>query len=250
MAVSTNAYNRGWGPGWPVNRSRDMVTVTGGDIKLSVHRGIARLVQWLLDETVRLGYRLDAVPDDWGYAFRPIRGSNVPSNHSWGLAVDLNAVANPMGSKLITNIPADVVALWKSKGFRWGGEYHSRPDAMHFEFMGTPADAAAYTGNLGYHSQQDPRPPVVTPPPVQNATPPPPPPAPTPEGQNMFKETTICKFDDGKAYIFYPSGFRSECSDQHHIDVLRYNGMRYQEVHDLATYLIMIDHTAPLPKAG
>ena len=66
----------------------------------------------------------------------------------------------------------------------------------------------------------------------------------------MFKVPTLCKFDDGHAHIFYPSGYRSPCDDQHHQDVLRYNGMAYQEVHDLATYLIMIDHTAALPKAA
>jgi hypothetical protein len=30
-------------------------------------------------------------------------------------------------------MPADVVALFKAEGWRWGGDYHGRKDWMHFE---------------------------------------------------------------------------------------------------------------------
>jgi murein L,D-transpeptidase YcbB/YkuD len=39
--------------------------------------------------------------------------------------------------------------LWKSKQFRWGGDYSRRKDAMHYEFMGTPGDAARLIAEIG-----------------------------------------------------------------------------------------------------
>lgn len=139
------AADRGWGPGWPTARYSDMVTIVVGDrakVKLSVHKRIAPIFKQFCDEIDRRGYDLEAVADDWGYACRPIRGTQTPSNHSWGLAIDLNAVANPMSSTLITDMPAWVIDLAEKKyGLFWGGRYRTRPDAMHFEFLGTPADA-------------------------------------------------------------------------------------------------------------
>lgn len=133
------ANQRGWGPGWPTDRRQDMARVTSHGVTVLVHKLIAPLVAELLDETVEGGYQLR--PDEcWGYASRPIRGTNTPSNHSWGLAVDLNSRTNPMGSTLVTDMPPWMTQLWKSRGFRWGGDYSGRKDAMHFEFMGTPAD--------------------------------------------------------------------------------------------------------------
>jgi hypothetical protein len=141
---------RGWGPGWPTPRLKDMswVTVRGVTIPQGVHKALAPLVGYLLEETLRRGYEL--VPGwCWGYACRPIRGSNRASNHSWGLAVDLNAPTNPMKSPLTTDMPRWMVQLWKNHGFAWGGDYTGRKDAMHFEFMGTPADALRLTPKHG-----------------------------------------------------------------------------------------------------
>lgn len=137
---STAASGRGWGPGWPANNAAQMATVRAGGIALSVRREIAPLVQWLVTETATRGYGLRD-GQCWGFANRPIRGTNTPSNHSWGLAVDLNSLANPMGDALVTDMPGWMVELWKSKKFRWGDDYRGRKDAMHFEFMGTPDEA-------------------------------------------------------------------------------------------------------------
>jgi hypothetical protein len=97
----------------------------------------------LLSETEEKGYLM--VPGwCWGYGCRAIRGSNVASNHSWGLAVDLNAPVNPLGATSF-DMPSWVGALWNQYGFRWGGDYSGRKDAMHFEFMGTPEEAKEMT---------------------------------------------------------------------------------------------------------
>lgn len=141
------AQDRGWGRGYPVNRVRDMASVNAGGVQVSVHKDIAPLIRWLLEETTRRGYRLRR-GECWGYANRTVRGSSAPSNHSWGLAVDLNAPSNPMADHLVTDMPVWMPALWKAWGFDWGGDYRGRKDAMHYEFTGTPADARARLAKL------------------------------------------------------------------------------------------------------
>ena len=47
-----------------------------------------------------------------------------------------------------TDMPEWMPALWKLYGVPVGGDYSSRQDAMHYEFMGTPADAARYIAKI------------------------------------------------------------------------------------------------------
>ena len=143
--MASTAADRGWGRGWPTDNRKKCGWADGGGVRLLVRAEIVELVSILLSETARRGYALDPVADDWGYASRPIRGTSTPSNHSWGLAVDLNASSNPMGSELVTDMPAWMVDMWTSCGFRWGGSYHGRKDAMHYEYMGRPTDVARDT---------------------------------------------------------------------------------------------------------
>lgn len=141
-ANRNNAASRGWGRGWPNCSSSKMRIAAGGGVRITVRQEIVELVETLLDATAAMGYRL--IPGQcWGYACRAIRGSNVASNHSWGLAVDINSLANPMQTRFKTDIPPRVVKMWEACGFYWGGRYVNRPDAMHFERLGTPDDVAA-----------------------------------------------------------------------------------------------------------
>jgi hypothetical protein len=78
------------------------------------------------------------------YAWRSQRAApGVLSRHAWGLAVDLNALENPFMAP--PTMHPGVVAAFKAQGFEWGGEWHHRPDGMHFEFADlsrlTPAPA-------------------------------------------------------------------------------------------------------------
>jgi hypothetical protein len=66
------------------------------------------------------------------FNFRNIRGSRRISNHAYGCAIDLDPTHNPLGAKK-GRMPADVVQIFKSEGWRWGGDYHGRKDWMHFE---------------------------------------------------------------------------------------------------------------------
>jgi hypothetical protein len=76
--------------------------------------------------------------DEWGYAVRAVRGQTTGySNHASGTAMDLNAVAHPLG-KVGTFDEAQAAAIRKRLKFyagciRWGGDYRGRKDEMHFE---------------------------------------------------------------------------------------------------------------------
>lgn len=138
-----DAQARGWGRGWPNNQRSNMVAVGRAGVTVYVHRTIGPLVAALLAATEkRHGYDVKA-GQTWGFACRPIRGTQSPSNHSWGLAVDINAPANPMGATFRSNLPPAMVKMWWDCGFYWGGWYRTRPDAMHFEYIGRPGDVAA-----------------------------------------------------------------------------------------------------------
>ena len=78
--------------------------------------------------------------DDWGYANRPVRGERSgKSNHAFGLAIDVNALTNVLGTA--GDMPDDVVRQWEAEGGEWGGDW-SRPDPMHFETHLTPKEIA------------------------------------------------------------------------------------------------------------
>ena len=132
-----------WGP--PCNVTGGLSTVhlsTGAS--LTVATLLAPLVEGLAEETIRRGYPIRRA-DSGGYNCRRIGTGTSWSNHSWGLAVDLNWQTNPWTRPLTTDMPGWMVDLWTRYGFRWGGTYTGTPDAMHYEFLGTVADAAAHT---------------------------------------------------------------------------------------------------------
>lgn len=67
------------------------------------------------------------------YNPRKVRGSATKwSNHAYGAAIDINAEQN--GFNVAGNIPIPMIAAFKAEGARWGGDYRSRKDPMHFEF--------------------------------------------------------------------------------------------------------------------
>jgi D-alanyl-D-alanine carboxypeptidase len=152
MAVNIHDYSKtsaqkGWGAGWPScsGAKGDLATVTtASDARFAMRKRVARLVDILIDECERRGYRFDR-PQCGSFNCRPIGGTNRPSNHSWGVAVDINWQRNPMSRPLRTDMPSWMPKLWNRYGFAWGGNYSGTPDTMHYEFMGTPADADEMT---------------------------------------------------------------------------------------------------------
>lgn len=158
--MTNTATTRGWGkPGTQKTKN-----ATGGGISVPVAKEVAPIFSDLFNQLAAAGYDLDGHEDDWGMCFRPVRGyedeyrrtknEKYLSNHSWGLAVDLNSSRNPMTSdpkakrEFKANVVDPILERYKGK-LIWGGEYNSsRKDYMHFEFVGTPKDAAAVAASL------------------------------------------------------------------------------------------------------
>lgn len=77
--------------------------------------------------------------DEWGWAYRDIRGATSLSNHASGTAIDLNAVKHPLGAQWTfkgawryAKIRAKLRTTYRGC-IRWGGDYSGRVDEMHFE---------------------------------------------------------------------------------------------------------------------
>jgi hypothetical protein len=58
----------------------------------------------------------------------------ILSSHSWGVAVDINVAANPLGAT--PRQDPRLVAIMAAHGFAWGGRF-LRPDGAHFQWVGT-----------------------------------------------------------------------------------------------------------------
>ena len=139
------------------------------------------LFEGFVGEIIAGGYR---VTDAGMYSFRCTSGSGKNcagrtrdslSNHSWGLAMDMNSGANPeatyvgidgasaCATPVKTDLPMWVIRTAEKWGLYWGGygwnsgcdspdqmRTTATRDATHFEFRGTPDQARAIAGvNLG-----------------------------------------------------------------------------------------------------
>ena len=139
---SKTAQNKGWGA--PCTQARTTITLSNG-VRITVASRIARLSTLVLNEAIRRGYVIRAA-DTGAYNCRKIAGSTAWSNHAWALAIDINWNSNPYTTGTKHDIPDWMADLLNRYGFAWGGDYSgSRRDYMHFEFMGTPAQADAAT---------------------------------------------------------------------------------------------------------
>lgn len=136
----------GWGPPCPQSR---ITTFSAGGITLTAHVRAVPLFRAFIEDIVERGYPVAGpVKDDWGYNCRRIAGSETWSWHAWGLAIDLNALKNPMGPSLITDMPPWIDEVAARYGLVWGGNFNRRKDAMHFELHRTPAQVANMVEDL------------------------------------------------------------------------------------------------------
>lgn len=137
---------KGWGSGYP--NCRPEARAGESIFWPGVHRDIAELVQLLVDEMERRGFRF-MEPGCWGFGCRATKGASgeTPSFHSWGLAIDINAPENVFGADEGTSDIATrnrwVVTFLQAYGFFWLGP--AIKDWMHFSFVGSPQDARDMT---------------------------------------------------------------------------------------------------------
>lgn len=115
--------------------------------KIAVNKKLAVSLASIL---VRIAKELSPVErkefglDQYGGCFnqRAIRGHesrltvNTVSLHAYGAAIDLAPQLNPLGhyyDPAKKMMPHQVIEMFKAEGWSWGGDFKSRPDAMHFE---------------------------------------------------------------------------------------------------------------------
>lgn len=133
MATSQN--------GWPVQTSgtsSNLVAIP--KIMGRVRKGaVATIFTDLVSQYDKYVEDVDKGRDDWGYAYRPIRGkSRGYSNHASGTAIDINALIHPRG-KRGTFTAAQKAAVRRILArydgvIRWGEDYTiGKVDGMHFE---------------------------------------------------------------------------------------------------------------------
>lgn len=137
--------------GWPALESSSPLLRTWtipaktGEVKLRLRNGsagflICHFLLWLAEVIEPMAGK---VLDDWGYAYRVIRGQTTGlSNHAAGCAADANALRHGLGSRgtfayLVKGVPAATRIrarlLIYTGALRWGGDYVSRADEMHIE---------------------------------------------------------------------------------------------------------------------
>lgn len=133
MVTSQN----GWAP--LSSDSPKLHTWQIGDTALRLRNGsagflLAHLALWFDERVEDLDGR---ILDDWGYAFRPIRGYVALSNHASGTAMDLNATQHVLGAEdtFTDEEERRISRRLRLYGgcIRWGGDYRGRKDEMHFE---------------------------------------------------------------------------------------------------------------------
>lgn len=151
--MSLSSYN-----GYPASKNPDEIRITsylvkGTSRKLKCAESVGPLLAAFAAEFHTLIEPIDeGTFDDWGYAFRMVRGSTDRlSCHSSGTAIDLNSTKHPLGK--VGTFPAEKVpmirALAKKYGLKWGGDYKGRADEMHFEVEVNTAKAKALIATLG-----------------------------------------------------------------------------------------------------
>jgi hypothetical protein len=87
-----------------------------------------------LQDIQQAGLADEIHPEEFAGCYYPrfIAGSTKLSNHSFGLALDLNVPGNQRGT--VGEIDRGVVAIFKEWGFGWGGDW-GYTDPMHFEMV-------------------------------------------------------------------------------------------------------------------
>ena len=105
---------------------------------VTCHREMVPPLRAALGELARRGLSRLVNPGDYAgcHAPRRIQPRGQLSLHAWGVAIDLNAAANPFMGR--SRQDRRLVRTMERHGFTWGGDWPTRPDPMHFELRSLP----------------------------------------------------------------------------------------------------------------
>ena len=124
---------------------------------LTVHKKLAAEYMAIFQDMVKVKFPIKSASTA-SYVWRPIAGTNTLSQHSYGVAIDVNWNDNPQlrapfvvkagvparyGGKTYDPKPRGnnkyaltrkVIAIWNAHGFSWGGTWLNNTDTMHFSY--------------------------------------------------------------------------------------------------------------------
>ena len=111
------------------NIRTEVVPILGS---VTCHQDLFPQLRAALLEVQQRGLAGSIHPDEYAGCYYPrfIANTTTLSNHSFGLALDLNVPGNGRGT--VGEMDRDVVAIFKTWGFAWGGDWRYT-DPMHFE---------------------------------------------------------------------------------------------------------------------
>lgn len=147
--------------GWTASRDPDAIgivsfAVAGRSFPAGVKKGDVKTVFTYLAAQIHL--RVESLThgydaDDWGYSYRAnVNNPSQLSCHSSGTAIDINATEHPNGSRN-TFSPTQVRELREILNecggvIKWGGDFSTTKDEMHFEIKGNAAAVKAVGARL------------------------------------------------------------------------------------------------------
>lgn len=117
-------------PAWVTSHvTTEAVPILGS---VTCNRAIMPQLKAALAEVVDVGLADEIHPGEYLGCFYPrfIAGTTTLSNHSFGLALDINVPGNQRGT--VGELDRGIVAIFKRWGFAWGGDWRYT-DPMHFE---------------------------------------------------------------------------------------------------------------------
>lgn len=143
---------------WPVLEADSELLYTWlipgahGDFNLKLHRGPAGFL--LCHYALWHDFSLEPVAggvNDFGYNKRVIAGSRIFSNHASATAADINSNEHPSGTHTFDSAQVAAIHNWLplyDDVIRWGGDFNTTVDQMHFEINATPQKTKRVAGEL------------------------------------------------------------------------------------------------------
>ncbi|CAN5362150.1 hypothetical protein BH09ACT12_BH09ACT12_34160 [soil metagenome] len=117
-------------PAWTASHiATEVVPILGS---VTCNKAIFPQLKEALSDVIEQNLESEIHPGEYAGCYYPrfIAGTTTLSNHSFGLALDLNVPGNQRGT--VGEMNRDVVAIFKYWGFGWGGDWRYT-DPMHFE---------------------------------------------------------------------------------------------------------------------
>lgn len=117
-----------------LNPNAPMRTMEFNGMRYTVNSQVADTFQNFLQDLWAMGYHPKTIQ---GVSKRNIAGTNTPSLHSYGFAIDIDPNLNPVyrdrnHADDVYSLPPSVAALAAKYGLSWGGTWNSYRDYMHF----------------------------------------------------------------------------------------------------------------------